>query len=128
MRHIIDALLAALRTSTPYEAYYVTTPEKPPAAYLLLWSSSGVPGPEQAVTGPGDLTDRIGVTHVATTPLGVLKVRQDVRAVLDGWSTTVAGDKTWLTLAASQRTDVDRDVHPPRPFGVDLYDLGSVPA
>lgn len=120
----IEALLAPLG----YQTYYVDVPTKPAPVYVLLWGSSGVPSSEQAICGPDDLTDLLGVTVVAGTAYGVLTVRSQVRAVLDGAMPAVAGRVVWLRLFDSQNTQVDRDVTPHVPYGVDLYQLKSVPA
>lgn len=120
----IEALLAPLGLAT----YYVDVPEKPAATYVLLWGSGGVPSSERAIAGPDDLTDLLGVTCVAGTGYGVLTLRADVRALLDGARPAVPGRVVELHLFDSRPTWVDRDVTPHVSSGVDLYRLTSVPA
>lgn len=125
----VKALLAPLG----YAVYYVDVPEAPTLPYVLLWGTGGTPGPERPLSGPTDLTDRLGVTCVAGTPEGVLIVAARVRGVLDGAEPTVTGRRAWLHLWDSRAVQVDRDVtfpgtnrHPA--YGVDLYRLTSAPA
>lgn len=122
------AALEALLVPLGRPVYYVNAPEKPPAAYVLLWSSSGVAPTEVSVAGSPDLTDQVGVTCVAGTAYGVLTLRSQVRNLLDGAAPEVVGRLVRLDLVDSRPTAVDRDVTPPVPYGVDLYRLISVPA
>lgn len=130
MKEHIDAIRALL--AGVVTTYYVSVPNTPTYPYVLLWSTSGVPGFEQSVEGPGDLTDNIGATAVAATPDGVLVVRDRVRVLLDGSHPAVAGRLTWLNLYDSLPTTLDTDVtltgtgHPA--YGVDMYRLISTPA
>lgn len=124
----IEALLAPLG----YETYYVDVPDVPTLPYLLLWGSSGTPTTERPVGFPeledDDLTDLLGVTCVAGTAYGVLTLRAAVRAVLNDSRPTVQGRFVELHLFDSRDTQVDRDVNPHVPYGVDVYRLTSVPA
>jgi hypothetical protein len=132
VKPLIDAIKALL-APLGYPVYYVDAPDHPAMPYVLLWGSSGVPSPEQAIAGPSDLTDSLGVTTVAATPEAVLIVRARIRTVLDGARPTVAGSLVWLNLTDSRPTAVDRDVTDPATnrhpaYGVDMYRLVSVPA
>lgn len=124
----IEALLAPLG----YETYYVDVPDVPTLPYVLLWGSSGTPTTERPVGFPeledDDLTDLLGVTCVAGTAYGVLTLRAAVRAVLNDSRPTVQGRFVELHLFDSRDTQVDRDVNPHVPYGVDVYRLTSVPA
>lgn len=125
----IKALLAPLG----YAVYYVDVPEAPTLPYVLLWGTGGVAGPERPLSGPADLTDRLGVTCVAGTPDGVLIVTGRVRGALDGARPTVVGRSVWLNLWDARAVQVDREVTIPNTnrhpaYGVDLYALTSVPA
>jgi hypothetical protein len=112
-----------------YPTFYVDVPDAPPRAYLLTWSSNGIPwDTERTNAAPEDLTDLLGITHVADTARGVLQLRQRVRAVLNDARPTVPGRFVELHLFDSQRTQVDRDVAPHVPYGVDIYRLTSDPA
>lgn len=124
----VKALLAPLG----YAVYYVDVPEAPAFPYVLLWGTGGIAGPEQPMSGPADLTDRLGVTCVAGTPEGVLIAAARVRGVLDGAEPAVAGRRVWLSLWDSRAVQVDREVTIPNTnrhpaYGVDLYALTSVP-
>lgn len=124
----VRALLAPLGCET----YYVDVPDRPTLPYVLLWGSNGTPTDERPIGFPApaddDLADLLGVTCVAGTAYGVLTLRGDVRAVLDDSRPPVAGRSVELHLFDSQRTQVDRDVTPHVPYGVDVYRLTSVPA
>lgn len=124
----IEALLAPLG----YETYYVDVPETPTLPYVLLWGSSGTPTAERPIGFPDldddDLTDLLGVTCVAGTAYGVLTVRSLVRGVLNDSRPDVVGRFVELHLFDSRDTQVDRDVTPHVPFGVDMYRLVSNPA
>jgi hypothetical protein len=124
----IEALLAPLG----YETYYVDVPETPTIPYVLLWSSNGTTTEERPIGYPApaddDLTDLLGVTCVAGTAYGVLTLRAAVRGVLNDSRPAVPGRYAELHLFDSQNTQVDRDVTPHVPYGVDLYRLTSVPA
>ena len=122
------AAIRALLTAASLTSYHIDVPDVPTLPYVLVWSSSGMPGPEQSVAGAGDLTDLVGVTAVASSADNVLIVRDRVRAVLDGARPTVTGRVVWLNLAASGTTAIDRDVTPHVAYGVDQYRLISVPA
>jgi hypothetical protein len=132
VKPLIDAIKALL-APLGYPVYYVDAPDRPTMPYVLLWGSSGVPSSEQAIVGPGDLTDLLGITTVAATPEAVLIVRSRVRTVLDDSRPTSAGSLVWLNLADSRPTAVDRDVTDPTTnrhpaYGVDMYRLIAVPA
>lgn len=124
----IEDLLAQLG----YETYYVDVPDAPTLPYVLLWGSGGTPTVERPVGFPAleadDLTDLLGVTCVAGSAYGVLTARSQVRAVLDDSRPDVPGRFVELHLFDSRDTQVDRDVNPHVPYGVDMYRLVSNPA
>lgn len=121
------AALRGLLTAAGLTSYYVEAPSTAPRPYVLVWSSSGRPTTEAAVSPSSDFQDVVGVTSVADTPEAVLIVQGRARAALAG-TPVVAGRLVWLTLEDSRPVTVDRDVTPPRPYGVDLFRLVSVPA
>lgn len=100
--------------------------------YSLLWSSSGLPGVEQAVDAiRTDIDTTVGVTTVATTVEGALIAQKRVRGVLAPGGApkalTVAGRTAWLLLFDSQPVTIDRDVTPHVAVAVDVYRLISTP-
>lgn len=127
MRRHIEATIELL-ASLDWPVYYVDVPATPPPAYVLLWSAIPLPDDEQPMSGPAPMVTALGVTSVAATALGVLDVRTAVHNLLDGGTPAVEGRSVTLTHRDSQVTDTDDSVNPPKPFGVDLYDLTSVPA
>jgi len=101
--------------------------------YLLLWSSGGLPGIEQAVDGiRTDLDTTVGATFVATTAEGALIAQKRGRGVLAPGGApkalTVAGRTAWLVLFDSQPVTIDRDVTPHVAVAVDVYRLISTPS
>lgn len=101
--------------------------------YLLLWTSAGLPGVEQAVDDVRlDIDGQVGVTAVATTADGVLIVQNRVRGVLApggrAVALTVPGRAAWLRLLDSRPVDIDRAITAHPAFSVDVYRLISTPA
>lgn len=131
MKAHIDAI-KALITPLGYAVHYVDVPTAPAFPYVLLWGSGGTRSGEEALCGSSDLTDRLGVTCVATTPEAALTVLNRVRGALDDKHPTVTGRFVTLRLWDSRAVQVDRDVvmpgtnrHPA--YAVDIYALTSVP-
>lgn len=133
MKADIDAIMALAATSG-LATYYVDVPAAPTYPYLLIWSTSGDPGLERAVSDShADIDDLVGVTAVAGTPGGVLIVQERARAVLDLKSPAVAGRVTSLELTESRPVQMDRDViatstNRNPAYGVDMYRYRSTPA
>ena len=136
MRAHIDAIRALIPST--FTTYFVDVPTAPTYPYVLIWSSAGTPGMEQALTDERtDIDTQIGATMAAGTPEGVLIVQSAVRAVLmpggKPKSLTVPGRVAVLRLEDSRPIAVDRDVTIPTTnrfpaYGVDLYRLISTPA
>lgn len=141
MKALVEALKAAC-AAAGLEAYFVDPvkyvdgkPVTPPMPYVLLWLGSGRPATEDSVAPSGVLEDDLGVTSVAGTPEGVLTVQGRARAVLAPYAAgvVVGGRLVTLSLYDSRPVQVDRDAAPTGTgrypaYGVDLYDLSSVPA
>ena len=135
MKAHIDAIKALIPTA--YKVYFVDVPEAPVYPYVLLWTSAGSPGVEANLCGANaDIDAVVGVTHVATSPDGVLAATSKTRAALQPngriKSLAVAGRAAWLKRYDAQAVQVDRDVTLPAPnrhpaFAVDLYRLTSTP-
>ena len=132
MRKLIDALKAHITETTPYTAYFGEVDDTPNYPYVLLWTSTGQLE-ENTLAGDRDLSDRLGVTMVATTGEGVLAMSVHVRRALVGFAPE---SDQWLVEAFrppfdSQPIDRDRDVALPNhgypSFAVDLYRLDGVP-
>lgn len=132
MRQIIESLQARISDRTPYTAYFGNVPEAPTYPYVLLWSSAG--GLETNVLGGvRDLAEPLGVTMVATTPIGTLAMGPHVRDAIVGFVPT---SHLWRVddfrpPYDSRTVQLDRDVilpgrgHPA--FAVDMYDLTGTP-
>lgn len=128
MRTLIDSLINQIEAETPYEAHFgevVGTPDYP---YVLLWTSTGRLE-QHTLGGDRDLTDRLGVTMVATASTGVLSMAPHVRRALKGF-TPDSGQWVMQPLGDpydSQNVDRDRDVSLPNhgypAYAVDLYYL-----
>jgi len=133
VRAHIDAIVTVL-APLGHEVHFVDVPDVPAYPYILLWSSAGVPGREVPLCDQHtDLDTQLGVTMVAATPLGVLRLAGLVRPILDGAPLTVPDRSARLDLVDSRDVQVDRDVTLPQPdrhpaYGVDLYRLRSTPA
>ena len=132
MRALIDSLKARIATATPYAAYFGEVDGTPDYPYVLLWTSTGQLE-QHTLAGAADLSDRLGVTMVATTSEGVLSMSKHVRAALVGFK---PDSDTWSVAALrepydSQPIDRDRDVSLPNHgypcFAVDLYRLHGTP-
>lgn len=132
MRSIIESLQARISDRTPYTAYFGNVPEAPDYPYVLLWTSAGALE-SNVLGGLRDLAEPLGVTMVATTPIGTLAMGPHVRDALVGFAPTSA---TWRVEALrppydSRTVQLDRDVilpgrgHPA--FAVDMYDLSGTP-
>jgi|SRR5699024_1748304 len=132
MRALIDSLIARVQSETPYKAYFGEVTGTPEYPYVLLWTSPGALE-SNTLDGVRDLADRLGVTMVATTGIGVLNVAKHVRTALTGFTPT---SDQWLMEAFrppfdSQPVERDRDVSLPNYgypfFAVDLYRLNGTP-
>lgn len=132
MREVVEAVIARLGAAG-LTAYWLDVPTAPTWPYVLLWGSAGG---LSSVTVAGDrdhLSDRLGVTSVSESALGVLDVSRRARAALTGWSPT---STVWhvqpLVVVDSQQAQPDRDVVLPPTnrnpyFAVDLYRLVGEP-
>lgn len=130
MRTLVESVTARIEDRTPYKAYFGEVTGTPEYPYVLLWTSPGALE-TNTLDGVRDLSDRLGVTMVATTGLGVLNVAQHVRTALTGFTPTSG---QWLMEAFrppfdSQPVERDRDVSLPNygypSFAVDLYRLNG---
>lgn len=135
MRRIIESLQARIADRTPYTAYFGDADEAPDYPYVLLWTSAGALE-SNVLGGVRDLAEPLGVTMVATTPIGALAMGPHVREVLVGFA---PASTLWRVEALrppyeSRAVQTDRDVtlpgsggsgHPA--FAVDLYDLAGTP-
>lgn len=128
MRKLIDALKAHISETTPYTAYFGEVDDTPNYPYVLLWTSTGQLE-ANTLAGDRDLSDRLGVTMVATTSEGVLSMSTHVRRSLVGFAPE---SDQWSVEELrppfdSQPIDRDRDVALPNygypSFAVDLYRL-----
>jgi len=133
VRQIIESLQARIADRTPYTAYFGDVPEAPTYPYVLLWTSAGSLE-SNVLGGVRDLAEPLGVTMVATTPIGTLAMGPHVRDALVGFAPATSA---WRVEALrppydSRAVQLDRDVilpgrgHPA--FAVDLYDLTGTPA
>lgn len=126
--------MAAVKTALEaagLTVYDTTVPVVPVLPYVLLWGTNGLPSTE-ALSGPVDVSDRLGVTMVAGSADGVRQVAALVRPVLDAGEWTTVGRHVethlWDSQAITTDTDVvipNTSVHPA--YGVDVYTLHSVP-
>ena len=114
-------------------AYWLAVKDKPQWPYVLLWGSGGQPA-SVTVGGVQDhLDDRLGVTCVSQSTLGVLDVVRRTRAALSGFQpTSPAWHVQPLVLWESQTAQLDRDVTLPETnqhpvYAVDLYRLVGDP-
>jgi len=132
VRTLIDSLKDRVTETTPYTAYFGEVTDTPNYPYVLLWTSTGRLE-ANTLAGEQDLSDRLGVTMVATTGEGVLAMSKHVRSALKGFAPASA---QWLVEALrspydSQNVDFDRDVALPNhghpAFAVDLYRLQGTP-
>lgn len=128
VQSVTDRLISAGLT-----AYWLEVPDKPAYPYVLLWSSGGNLATVTVCAERDHLSDRLGVTCVSQSALGVLDVVRRTRAALTGWS---PASGSWhvqpLVVVDSQQAQVDRDVvlpntnrHPS--YAVDLYRLLGEP-
>jgi|SRR5690625_3781794 len=130
MRALIDSLIERVQSETPYKAYFGEVTGTPQYPYVLLWTSTGKLE-QNTLACEHDLSDRLGVTMVATTSQGVLSMSSHVRRALTGYQPE---SETWLveTLRPpydSQPIERDRDVNIPNhgypSYAVDLYRLAG---
>ena len=132
MRQVIEALKARISDRTPYTAYFGNADEAPDYPYVLLWCSPGALE-VNVLGGVRDLAEPLGVTMVATTPIGALAMGPHVREAVVGFAPATS---TWRVEALrppydSRAVQLDRDVilpgrgHPA--FAVDMYDLAGTP-
>ena len=131
MRKLIDSLKAQISEVSTYPTYFGEVEGTPDYPYVLLWTSTGQLE-TNTLAGDRDLSDRLGVTMVATTGEGVLSMSTHVRRALVGFSP--ASDQ-WVVEELrppfdSQPIDRDRDVALPNhgypSFAVDLYRLQGI--
>lgn len=134
------AHIAAIKALIPsaYTVYFVDVPDAPTYPYVLLWTSAGSPGVEANMCGANlDIDAVVGVTHVATSPDGVLAATAKTRPALQPGGRikrlAVPDRAAWIEFYDAQNVQVDRDVtlpssnrHPA--YAVDLYRLTSTPA
>lgn len=128
MREVVEALMGRVRDEAEYPCYFSQVEETPKYPYVLLWTSAG--GLDTTLLSDDrDLSDRLGVTMVATSGVGVLAMAGYVREALVGF---VPSSDRWRVDAMrppfdSREVTVDRDVALPGTgdpcFAVDLYDL-----
>ena len=132
MRALIDSVIARL-AAHGVTAYWLEVPDKPTWPYVVLWSTAGRLRRETYAATADHLADRLGVTMVSQSALGVLDHAANVRSVLDGWAPT---SPTWhlvpLALWDSQQAQPDLAVKLPvtgrHPYyAVDLYELRGEP-
>jgi len=132
MRGVIESVTARL-ASQGVTAYWIEVPDAPTWPYVLLWGSGGRMTTNTLGGDMDDLADRLGVTCVSLSALGVLDLVRITRAALIGWSpTTDALHVQPLGLTDSQDVQPDRDVRLPNSnrhpyFAVDLYRLVGEP-
>jgi len=132
VRGIVESVMARLEAEG-LAVYWLAVKDKPQWPYVLLWGSGGQPA-SVTVGGVQDhLDDRLGVTCVSQSTLGVLDVVRRTRAALSGFQpTSPAWHVQPLVLWESQTAQLDRDVtlpdinqHPV--YAVDLYRLVGDP-
>jgi hypothetical protein len=128
MRALIDSLKDRIAAETVYTAYFGEVTGTPDYPYVLFWTSTGQLE-ANTLAGNRDLSDRLGVTMVATTGEGVLSMSVRVRRALVGFAPV---SDQWLVEKLrdpfdSQPIDYDKDVALPNhgypAFAVDLYRL-----
>ena len=131
MRKLVDSLKAQISEVSTYPTYFGEVEGTPDYPYVLLWTSTGQLE-TNTLAGDRDLSDRLGVTMVATTGEGVLSMSTHVRRALVGFAP--ASDQ-WVVEELrppfdSQPIDRDRDVALPNhgypSFAVDLYRLQGI--
>lgn len=132
MKTLIDSLKGHLQEQTGFDVYFGEVTGTPEYPYVLLWTSTGRLE-QNTLAGDHDLSDRLGVTMVATTPNNVLTLSSYVRPALKGFT---PDSQQWLMEAFrppfdSQPITSDRDVALPNHgypfFAVDLYRLNGTP-
>lgn len=132
MRTLIESLQARIASVTPYTAYFGEVTGTPDYPYVLLWTSTGRLD-QNLLAGGRDLSDRLGVTMVATTGIGVLEVASHVRPALVGFApvSDLWRFEEFRPPFDSQDVQYDRDVSLPNHgypcFAVDLYRLQGIP-
>ena len=132
MRTLVQSLIDRIESATPYKAYFGEVTGTPVYPYVLLWTSTGQLEQNTLACGR-DLSDRLGVTMVATTGIGVLSMAPHVRQAIVGF--TPESDQWFMEEFRepydSQDIERDRDVNLPNhgypSFAVDLYRINGTP-
>lgn len=132
MRALVDSVIARL-AAHDVAGYWLEVPDKPTWPYVVLWSTAGKLKREAYGARADHLADRLGVTCVSQSALGVLDHAANVRSILDGWTpAATAWDMAPLALWDSQQAQPDLAVKLPvtgrHPYyAVDLYELRGEP-